>query len=179
VTIALRTQQIIAEESGVANTIDPLGGSYFVEWLTDKLEAEAWKYIEIIDKMGGMVEAIKLGFPQREIADAAYRYQKQVDRGDKTIVGVNKYCVEGQAPIPLLRINPQVERDQVAGLNKVRKARDNAAVKKALAALEKAAQGKDNLVPLILTAVKAYASVGEICDTLRAVFGEYQEVAGF
>ena len=179
VTIALRTQQIIAEESGVANTIDPLGGSYFVEWLTNKIEAEAWKYIEIIDRMGGMIEAIKLGFPQREIADAAYRYQKQVDRGEKTIVGVNKYCVEGQAPIPLLRINPKVERDQVAGLNKVRKARDNAAVKKALAHLEKAAQGKENLVPLILTAVKAYASVGEICDALRAVFGEYDEVAGF
>jgi len=179
VTIALRTQQIIAEESGVANTIDPLGGSYFVEWLTDKMEAEAWKYFETIDKMGGMIEAIKVGFPQREIADAAYRYQRQVDRQDKIIVGVNKYCSEKDAEIPLLRIDPKVEKEQIAHLNKLKKERDNAAVKKALSRLESAATGKENLMPYILEAVKTYASVGEICDILRQVFGEYKEVVGF
>ena len=178
-TIALRTQQIIAEESGVANTIDPLGGSYFVEWLTDKMEAEAWKYIETIDKMGGMIEAIKAGFPQREIADAAYRYQKQVDKEDKIIVGVNKYVMAQSNAIKLLRIDPEVEKEQVKNLNKVKKARDNSAVKKYLSRLSNAASGEANLVPLILEAVKAYASVGEICDTLRQVFGEYKEVVGF
>ena len=178
-TIALRTQQIIAEESGAANTIDPLGGSYFVEWLTDRMEAEAWKYINTIDKMGGMIEAIKVGYPQREIADAAYRYQKQVDKNEKTIVGVNKYCVEQDGPIKLLRIDPKVERDQVKKLNQVRKNRDNDAVKKCLMRLQNAAFGRDNLVPYILDAVKVYASVGEVCDTLRQVFGEYKEVAGF
>jgi methylmalonyl-CoA mutase N-terminal domain/subunit len=178
-TIALRTQQIIGEESGVANTIDPLGGSYFVEWLTDKMEAEAWKYIATIDKMGGMIEAIKVGYPQREIADAAYRYQKQVDKNEKIIVGVNKFCVEEDGPIKLLRIDPKVERNQVKSLNQVRKSRDNAAVKKCLVRLQNAAFGRENLVPFILDAVKAYASVGEVCDTLRQVFGEYKEVAGF
>ncbi len=179
VTIALRTQQIIAEESGVANTLDPLGGSYFVEWLTDKMEAEAWKYIETIDRMGGMIEAIKAGFPQREIADAAYRYQKQVDRMDKVIVGVNKYCSETDGEITLLRIDPKVEKEQVKKLNRLRKERDNAAVKKALSKLAGAALGHDNLMPYILEAVRAYGSVGEICDVLRDVYGEYQEVAGF
>jgi len=178
-TLALRTQQILAEESGAANTIDPLGGSYFVEWLTDKMEAEAWKYIDIIDKMGGMIEAIKVGFPQREIADAAYRYQKQADKGERTIVGVNKYCAEKSSEIPLLRIDPRVEKEKVQNLKKLRKSRDNQAVKKSLSRLENAALGKDNLVPYILDAVKTYASVGEICDILRAVFGEYKEAAGF
>jgi len=179
VTIALRTQQIIAEESGVANTIDPLGGSYFVEWLTDKMESEALRYFEIIDKMGGMIEAIKLGYPQREIADSAYRYQKQLDRCEKIIVGVNKFRSGPTPPISLLRIDPKVEKEQVANLNRVRKERDNSSVKKALSRLESAATGKENLMPYILDAVKAYASIGEICDTLRAVFGEYREVAGF
>jgi len=178
-TIALRTQQVIAEESGAANTIDPLGGSYFVEWLTDQMEAEAWKYIETIDRMGGMIEAIKLGFPQREIADAAYRYQRQVDRQEKIIVAVNKYCLAEESGIRLLRIEPKVEKEQVQNLRKVRKERDNRAVQKCLSRIESAAGGKDNLVPYILDAVKAYASVGEICDTLRQVFGEYKEVAGF
>lgn len=179
VTIALRTQQIIAEESGVANTIDPLGGSYFVEWLTDKMEAEALKYFEIIDKMGGMISAIKLGFPQKEIAESAYRYQRQIDKGEKSIVGVNKFCSGPEPTIRLLRIDPRVEKEQIARLNKVRRERDNQAVKKALNALEQAALGKDNLMPYILEAVKVYASVGEICDRLRAVFGEYKEVVGF
>jgi len=179
VTIALRTQQIIAEESGVANTIDPLGGSYFVEWLTDKMESEALRYFEIIDKMGGMIEAIKLGYPQREIADSAYRYQKQLDRCEKIIVGVNKFRSGPTPPISLLRIDPKVEKEQVANLNRVRKERDNSSAKKALSRLESAATGKENLMPYILDAVKAYASIGEICDTLRAVFGEYREVAGF
>jgi len=179
VTIALRTQQIIAEESGVANTIDPLAGSYFVEWLTDKIEEEAWKYIKTIDEMGGMIEAIKAGYPQREIANSAYRYQQQVDRGEKIIVGVNKYVSGPKPEIPILRIDPKVEREQIESLNRVRGERDNTEVKKALEKLKEKALSNDNLMPYILDAVKTYASIGEICDTLREVFGEYQEVVGF
>jgi len=179
VTIALRTQQIIAEESGVANTIDPLAGSYFVEWLTDKIEEEAWKYIKTIDEMGGMIEAIKAGYPQREIANSAYRYQQQVDKGEKIIVGVNKYISGPEPEIPILRIDPKVEREQIENLNRVRGERDNTAVKKALEKLKEKALNSDNLMPYILDAVKTYASIGEICDALREVFGEYQEVVGF
>jgi len=179
VTIALRTQQIIAEESGVANTIDPMAGSYLVEWLTDKIEALAWEYIKNIDQMGGMIEAIKLGYPQREIADSAYRYQMQVDRGEKIIVGVNRYCSDHNGEIPLLKIDEKVAKEQIKSLNQVRRARDNQAVKKALSQLQDKALGKENLMPYILEAVKTYASVGEICDALREVFGEYQEVVGF
>ena len=179
VTIALRTQQIIAEESGVANTIDPLAGSYFVEWLTDKIEEEAWKYIKTIDEMGGMIEAIKAGYPQREIANSAYRYQQQVDKGEKIIVGVNKYISGPEPEIPILRIDPKVEREQIENLNRVRGERDNTAVKKALEKLKEKALSSDNLMPYILDAVKTYASIGEICDALREVFGEYQEVVGF
>jgi len=179
VTIALRTQQIIAEESGVANTIDPLAGSYFVEWLTDKIEALAWEYIKNIDQMGGMIEAIKLGYPQREIADSAYRYQKQVDKGEKIIVGVNRYCSEQKSEIPLLKIDEKVAKEQIKSLNQVRRQRDKQVVEKALGRLRDKAFGKENLMPYILDAVKSYASVGEICDALREVFGEYQEVVGF
>ena len=179
VTIALRTQQIIAEESGVANTIDPLAGSYFVEWLTDKVEEEAWKYIRTIDEMGGMIEAIKAGYPQREIANSAYRYQQQVDRGEKIIVGVNKYISGPEPEIPILRIDPKVEREQIENLNRIRRERDNEAVKKALEKLKEKALSNDNLMPYILDAVKTYASIGEICDALREVFGEYKEAVGF
>jgi len=173
--LALRTQQVIAEESGVANTADPLAGSYFVESLTDRMEEEALAYIRRIDEMGGMVAAIEQGFPQREIAEAAYRYQRQLDDGEKTLVGVNKYP-EGSGPPPaLLRIGPEVETAQLKRLVGTRKERDGARHARALAGLEAAARGSDNVVPHVLEAVRAYASVQEICDTLKRVFGAYRE----
>jgi methylmalonyl-CoA mutase N-terminal domain/subunit len=174
VTIALRTQQIIAEESGVPESIDPLAGSYYLERLTDEMEAEAWNYINTIDEMGGIIPAIEAGYPQREIADAAYRYQIQVEQGEKTIVGVNRYRVPEDSRIELLRIEERVEREQIENLRRVRKERDNAQVRQCLDRLEKAAQGQENLMPFILEAVRAYASLGEICDTFREVFGEYK-----
>jgi methylmalonyl-CoA mutase N-terminal domain/subunit len=175
VRIALRTQQIVAEESGVANTIDPLGGSYFIEALTDRMEAAAQAYIARIDAMGGMVAAIEQGFPQKEIADAAYRYQRQLDTGEKTLVGVNKYT-EGSGPPPaLLRIGAEVETTQRGRLAGVRARRDAGRHRRALAALEAAARGTENIVPHVLDAVRCYASVQEICDTLKTVFGAYRE----
>lgn len=177
VTVALRTQQIIAEEAGVANTIDPLGGSYFVEYLTDKMEEEAWKYIRKIDEMGGMIAAIEQGYPQREISEAAYHYQKQLDRGEKVLVGVNKYVMEEEIPIPILKISEEVERVQIERLKEVKRTRDKEKFKDAMRRLKKAAQGNENLMPYILDAVKAYASIGEICDCLREVFGEYKDPA--
>jgi len=173
--LALRTQQIIAEESGVANTIDPLAGSYFVESLTDRMEAEAWDYIRRIDAMGGIVKAIEQGFPQREIAEASYRYQRQVDEGEKTVVGVNRYAEGDSAKVPLLRIGPEVERVQLEGLGRVRATRDAARHARALRDLQAVARSRDNLMPAILGAVKAYASVGEICEALRQIFGVYRE----
>ncbi|PYS97548.1 MAG: methylmalonyl-CoA mutase [Acidobacteria bacterium] len=173
--LALRTQQILAEESGVANTIDPLAGSYFVESLTDRMEEEAWDYIRRIDAMGGIVKAIEQGFPQREIAEASYRYQRQVDEGEKTVVGVNRYTEGDAAKIPLLRIGPEVERAQVEGLGRVRATRDAARHARALRDLQATARSRDNLMPAILGAVKAHASVGEICDALRPIFGVYRE----
>jgi methylmalonyl-CoA mutase N-terminal domain/subunit len=178
VTIALRTQQIIAEESGVAATIDPLGGSWFVEDLTCRLEREALIYIEKIDKMGGVVSAIEAGFPQREIAEASYHYQLQGDRGEKAIVGVNKYVTPvGQEDhkIPILKIDLSVERDQLEALRRLRRERDGARVERALAALESAAAVGENLMPRILEAVRSYATVGEICARMKRVFGEYRE----
>lgn len=177
VTVALRTQQIIAEESGVANTIDPLGGSYFIEYLTNKMEDEAWRYIKKIDEMGGMVAAIEQGYPQREISEAAYHYQRQLDRGEKVLVGVNKYVMEEDIPIPILKIPEEVERKQIERLKEVKRTRDNKKVMDALRRLKKAAQGRENLMPYILDAVKTYASIGEICDCLREVFGEYKDPA--
>jgi methylmalonyl-CoA mutase N-terminal domain/subunit len=177
VRIALRTQQIIAEESGVANTVDPLGGSYFVESLTDRMEEEAHQYIRTIEGMGGMVAAIERGYPQREIAEAAYRYQRQLDTGEKTLVGVNKYT-EGNGPPPsLLRIDPGVEPAQLERLRRVRRERDQGRHARALQALEAAARSDDNVVPHVLEAVRAYASVQEIADTLKKVFGAYREGA--
>ncbi|MBI3451053.1 MAG: methylmalonyl-CoA mutase family protein [Acidobacteria bacterium] len=175
VTIALRTQQILAEESGVANTIDPLGGSYFVERLTSQMEAGASDYIRRIDEMGGIVSAIERGFPQKEIADAAYTYQLQIDRSEKTIVGVNRFVQEETRRPDMLRIDPAVERDQLARLAKIRSARDAARHSRALASLAATAAGKGNLMPGIVEAVRAYASVGEICGALKPVFGEYRE----
>jgi methylmalonyl-CoA mutase N-terminal domain/subunit len=174
VTIALRTQQIIAHESGVANTMDPLGGSYFVEALTRDIRKEAETYIRKIDDMGGMVKAIELGFPQKEIADSAYWYQRAVDAGEKVIVGVNAFEMEHE-PIPLLEIDENVARRQVARLRRVRKTRHSGRAREALAELKKAARDEENLMPFLLKCVKAYATLGEIMEALKDIYGEYQE----
>jgi methylmalonyl-CoA mutase N-terminal domain/subunit len=174
VTIALRTQQIIAHESGVINCIDPLGGSYFVEELTGEMEKDAWEYIRKIDDMGGMVKAIELGFPQKEIADSAYSYQKAVEKKEKIIVGVNAYEMKHE-PIPFLKIDETAAKQHLARLRDVKKTRNNARVKEKLLELKKAASDKRNLMPYILSCVKTYATLGEIMDSLREVYGEYQE----
>ncbi len=175
VRIALRTQQIVAHESGVANTADPLGGSYYVEALTDRVEREAQEYIATIDGMGGMVEAIEAGYVQTEIQKAAYRFCQEVEQGKRIIVGVNKYRVEENQSENLLRITREVQEEQIAFLRKTRGGRSTGEVKSRLAALKEAAAGEANLMPLILGAVRSYASIGEICDTLRSVFGEHKE----
>ena len=174
VTIALRTQQVVAYESGVINTIDPLGGSYFVEKLTCDMEREAKEYIKKIDDMGGMVKAIELGFPQKEIADASYRYQKAVERKEKIIVGVNAFEMEHEQ-IPTLHIDESVAQQQLAQLREIKKSRNNAQVKEKLLALKKAAEDEENLMPFILRAVKTYATLGEIMDSLKEVYGEFKE----
>jgi len=178
VTIALRTQQVIAHESGVTNTIDPLGGSYFVEALTNEMEKEARDYIRKIDDMGGMVKAIELGFPQREIADSAYAYQKAVEARQKLIVGVNAFEMAHE-PISLLEIDEAVARQHLARLRAVRKSRSPARVRRALADLKRAARDETNLMPFLLSGVKAYATLGEIMDTLKEVYGEYEEPVSF
>ncbi len=175
-TIALRTQQIIAHESGVTNTADPLGGSYFVEALTDEVERGAWDYIEKIDALGGMVAAIERSYPQREIAEASYRYQMAVDRKEKIIVGVNDY-VTAEKPIDILQIDETVAHGQTERLRKLRAERSNEEVERRLAALRKAAAGNENLMPYLYEAVKVYATLGEICEAMRTVFGVYEEVA--
>ena len=175
-TVALRTQQIIAHETGVTNTVDPLGGSYFVEALTNEVEQGAREYVRRIDAMGGMVAAIEKSYPQREIAEASYRYQMAVDKKEKIIVGVNEY-VTPEKPIELLQIDETVARRQDARLSKLRAARSGAEVERRLHALRKAAEGTDNLMPFIYDAVKAYATLGEICEAMRTVFGTYEEVA--
>ena len=176
--IALRTQQIIAEETGVANTVDPLGGSYFIEALTKKMEDGALDYFEKIDSLGGMVEAIEKGFPQREIQESAYQYQKAVERGDQTIVGVNKYSMEGeQTEVPILVIDEGVRDRQVERLERAKSKRDDGAVAGALEKLKKAASVGDNTMPATIEAVRAYATLGEICDALRDVYGLYEEPA--
>lgn len=174
VRIALRTQQIVAHESGVTNTVDPLAGSYFVEELTDRVESDAMEYISRIDDMGGMVEAIERGYPQRQIQDAAYRWQKEVEEGDRIVVGVNRYQVDEQPPADLLKVNPEVERQQLAKLEEVRSSRDGEASASALRRLAEAANGPDNLMPVILDCVRSYCTLGEICGVLRREFGEYQ-----
>jgi methylmalonyl-CoA mutase N-terminal domain/subunit len=175
--IALRTQQIIAEETGVANTVDPLGGSYFIESLTEKMEREALDYFRKIDSLGGMVPAIEKGFPQREIQDSAYQYQKAVERGDQVIVGVNKYAMEEEAPIPTLVIDESVRDHQVERLQQVRDKRDAGAVANALDNLRQAAHKAENTMPATIEAVRAYATLGEICAALRDVYGIYEEPA--
>ncbi|HEX8651840.1 MAG TPA: methylmalonyl-CoA mutase family protein [Pyrinomonadaceae bacterium] len=176
--IALRTQQIIAEETGVANTIDPLGGSYMVEAWTKKMEDGAYDYFEKIDAMGGMVEAIEKGFPQREIQESAYQYQKAVERGEQTIVGVNKYQMQNEAStVPILVIAEGVRDRQVERLQKTRDRRDSGQVANALEKLKQAARNDENTMPATIEAVRAYATLGEICDALRDVYGLYEEPA--
>jgi len=175
VMLALRTQQIIAEESGVADTIDPLGGSYLVERLTDQIEQGAEEYIKKIDQLGGAVAAIEKGFPQKEIQNASYRYQMEVEAEDRIVVGLNKFRMDQPAYADILRIDPALERQQCARLDKLREERDGKQVAAALAALKQAAAGKDNLMPLILDAVRAYATLGEVAGTLKEAFGKHRE----
>lgn len=173
VRIALRTQQIVANESGVTNTVDPLAGSYFVEELTDRIEEQAREHIERIDSLGGMVQAIEEGYPQRQIQEAAYSCQREIEEKERIVVGVNSYTMEEEPPRDLLRVDPSVERSQFARLREVREDRDGGAVKDRLAALGSAAGTGGNLMPSILEAVRAYATLGEICGVLRDEFGEY------
>jgi len=175
VKIALRTQQIVAHESGVTNTIDPLAGSYYVESLTDQIEKDAEEYISKIDAMGGMISAIEEGYVQTEIQKSAYRFNQELEHNERIVVGVNKYQESEENHTELLRINEKVQRDQIESLTKVRSQRNNVIVKDKLAALKSATQSDTNLMPFILDAVKVYASIGEICNTMRDVFGEYKE----
>ncbi len=175
VRIALRTQQVIAYESGVADSIDPLAGSFMVEALTDKIEAQALAYIEKIDALGGAVEAISRGFQQKEIQDSAYAYQRSIEKNETIIVGVNKFTVEEGAPQGLLKVTDEVEVKQKASLAKMKEGRDSAKVEASLKALEQAARGTDNLMPFILDAVKTYATLGEIANVMRGVFGIHRE----
>jgi methylmalonyl-CoA mutase N-terminal domain/subunit len=178
-TLALRTQQIIAHESGVTNTVDPLGGSYFVEKLTDDMVQGAREYFDAIDRMGGMVEAIERGFPQKEIAESAYRFQQAVERKEKVIVGVNDFVQADEPPIEILYIDESAADIQLGKLEALKKRRDNDRVARALEALRRTARSskpEDNLIPPILDAVRSYATIGEMCDALREVWGEYEEV---
>jgi methylmalonyl-CoA mutase, N-terminal domain len=175
-TLALRTQQIIASESGVTNTADPLGGSYFIERLTLDMERGAKEYFDVIDRMGGMVEAIEQGFPQKEIAEASYRFQQSVERREKVIVGVNDFIQEDEPPVPILYIDETTADKQLARLAELRKTRDNDAVRRSLDALRDTARGNGNTMYPLLDCVRAYATVGEMCDAMREVWGEYEEV---
>ena len=177
VQIALRTQQLIAYESGVTDTIDPLGGSYYIEGLTEEIFKKAKEYIDKIDELGGAVPAIEKGFIQREIQDSAYRYQREIEKDERVVVGVNKFQVEEESLKDLLRVDPAVRISQMERLKRLKLERDNARVRDILSQLRNAAEGKDNLMPIILDAVKAYATLGEICDALRDAFGEYQPVS--
>jgi methylmalonyl-CoA mutase, N-terminal domain len=173
--LALRTQQIIAQETGVANTVDPVAGSYAIEKLTSEIEAHARDYITKIDAMGGMLRAIEGGYVQQEIQKSAYEYQRAVESGEQVVVGVNRFQAEEERPIPTLQIDPEIERLQIVRLNTLRARRDGAKSRAALEEVERRARGTENLMPAILAAVEAYATVGEISDALRRTFGEYQE----
>jgi methylmalonyl-CoA mutase N-terminal domain/subunit len=177
VKIALRTQQLIAHESGVTNTVDPLAGSFFVESLTNRMEAEVYNYFRQLEALGGVLPALEGGFFQREIAEAAYRYQMEIDTQQRTIVGINQYSEDQPIHIPLLEMDPEGYKRQVARLVEVRGSRDNEQVSVSLAALREAAQGADNTMPYILDCVRAYATLGEIMGVFRQVFGEYHELA--
>jgi methylmalonyl-CoA mutase N-terminal domain/subunit len=174
-TIALRTQQIIAEESGVANTIDPLGGSYFVEALTDRLEEEAFEIIQRIDDLGGMLAAIGKNYPQQEIADAAYHYQRQIDENQKTMVGVNKYVTDEHIPVEILEIDEELERLQIEKTNRIKDERDGTVVRERLERVGEACTNNENVMEPLIDAVKAYATLQEVCDVFREVFGEYRD----
>lgn len=177
VRIALRTQQIIAEESGITDTIDPLGGSYYIEWLTDKMEEETYRYFDKVEKFGGVIPAIERGFFQREIAESAYRYQREIDENKRIVVGVNDYKTDEELSIPILRMDEKGEHRQINRLKKLRKERNQSKFDRNLKCLKKAAEGDENLMPYILDCVHGYATLGETCDVLREVFGEYKEPA--
>jgi len=178
VTIALQTQQILAEETGVANTIDPLAGSYFVEALTHQMEEQAWEYIRKIDEMGGMVAAVERGYPQAEIADSAYKYQRQIDSAEKVLVGVNKYATD-RSPITIWRMKPEIEERQLRRLREVKQMRNNEKVKELLHRIRMVSNNGENLMPHIIDAVREYATVQEICDVWRDVFGRYTDPGYF
>ena len=176
VQIALRTQQIIAYESGAPNTIDPLAGSYYIEWLTNKMEEETEKYFKEIEKRGGVLKCIESGYFQREIANSAYKYQKEIEKKERIVVGINDFIVPGEEiEIPIIKIDERVEQEQIENLKKVKQRRNNDKVKRTLEELKKAAKGTDNTMPKILDCVRCYTTEGEIIDVLREVFGEYQE----
>ncbi|MGB2876929.1 MAG: methylmalonyl-CoA mutase family protein, partial [Dehalococcoidales bacterium] len=175
VQLALRTQQILAYESGVADTVDPMGGSYYVEWLTNEIEEGVQKYIATIDKMGGALEAIKKGYIQREIRRSAYNHQKAVDAGEQVVVGVNQYTSEEQPAMELFEIDEGVARKQLGRLDKLRSRRDSDKVRQVLDRVRQVASSEENIMPVLIEAVKAYATVGEVSDVLRDVFGEYKE----
>ena len=179
VQIALRTQQVIAHESGVANVIDPLGGSYYLEWLTDDMERQARDYFDRIDSLGGVVPAIEKGFFQKEIAAASYKYQKEIDNKERVVVGVNEYTSDESVEIPILEMDPEGFDRQCARLKKLRASRDKGKFEASIRAIEKAAEGDDNLMPHFIEAAKAKATLGEMCDVLRGVFGEYREGSDF
>jgi methylmalonyl-CoA mutase N-terminal domain/subunit len=179
VRLALRTQQVIAHETGVPNTVDPLGGSYFVETLTDEMERAAYEYFARIDELGGMVEAIKQSFPQREIADASFRYQEEIRTGKRIVVGVNDYRTTDDEPLPILRVDPALERKQTERLGATRGKRDPAAAQAALGELKRAASSDRNLMPRLIEAARARASEGEMVAALQEVFGTYTETPIF
>jgi methylmalonyl-CoA mutase N-terminal domain/subunit len=179
VTIALRTQQIVAHESGVANTIDPLAGSYAIEWLTTRLEQEAMAYIERIDGMGGMVQAVERGYPQREIARSAYEFERQLNAGERIVVGMNAFKQDATDRIPTLKIDEHVQKSQVENLQRVKAGRSQSSVQAALAAVRDAARGSNNLMPPIIEAARVYATEQEVCDVLREVFGSHTDPAEF
>ncbi|HYX91208.1 MAG TPA: methylmalonyl-CoA mutase family protein [Myxococcaceae bacterium] len=179
VTLALRTQQLIAYESGVDRVVDPLAGSYYVEYLTDEMERRALEYLRRIDQMGGIIRAVEEGYPQKEIAESAYRFQREVEQGDRIIVGVNAFDGQQGTPVEILKIDDRVTQEQIARLNQVKSERDEGAVRAALAKVEAASRGTENLMPPVLEAVKAYASLGEICDVFRKVWGQYREGGAF
>ncbi len=179
VTVALRTQQIIAHESGVTGTVDPLGGSYAIEALTDQSEERMMEYINTVDRMGGAIAAIERGYFQREIGESAYRWQKDVEENKRTVVGVNEFVSDKSEKVPVFRLDPAIEQRQVARLTDLRRRRDNRAVAAALTAVEQAARKGDNTIPSLVEAIKAYATLGEICDVFRDLWGTYQEPAVF
>jgi methylmalonyl-CoA mutase N-terminal domain/subunit len=176
VRVALRTQQIVAHESGITNTVDPLAGSFFIENLTNTIEEKVWDYLNKIEDLGGMIPAIENGYVQKEIQDAAYRYQQEIEKGERIVIGVNKFADTDTNPVDILKVDPQLRSTQIEKLSRIKQRRNDERVNQTLAELRAAAKASDkNLLPFILSAVKEYATLGEICDILRAEFGEYQE----